>query len=169
MKYNLVTISSDYCNYLRKFDNKVSYNFANKESRPFVGVLFEINKLKYFAPLSSPKPKHVTMKNQIDFYKINNGKLGVINFNNMIPVIEGCYNIIDLSKSKSSILKRDKVYYILLDKQLRWLIRNGNNINKKAKLLYDKKLSDTLNSSISSRCCNFKLLEIKCNEYMINI
>ena len=53
------------------------------ELRPFVGVLLEINKCKYFAPLSSPKPKHIKMKNQVDFYKIDSGKLGAINLNNM--------------------------------------------------------------------------------------
>lgn len=56
-----------------------------------MGVLFEINSCKYFAPLSSPKAKHMLMKNQIDFYKIDRGKLGAINLNNMIPVIDGEY------------------------------------------------------------------------------
>lgn len=41
---------------------------------------------EYIAPLGSLKPKHLTMKNNIDFIKIDNGKLGVINLNNMIPV-----------------------------------------------------------------------------------
>ena len=47
--------------------------------------------MKYFAPLSSPKQKHLKMKNDIDFYKLSNGKLGAINFNNMIPVPDGSY------------------------------------------------------------------------------
>ena len=64
--YNLVTVSSRYCEYLRKYDYRVSYNSNEKNTRPFVGVLFEINEYKYFAPLSSPKPKHLTMKNNID-------------------------------------------------------------------------------------------------------
>lgn len=42
--------------------------------------------MTYFAPLSSPKPKHLTMnKNMVDIWKIEDGKLGVVNFNNMIP------------------------------------------------------------------------------------
>ena len=43
--------------YLRNFDYRVSYNANEKELRPFVGVLFEIGEIKYFAPLSSPKYK----------------------------------------------------------------------------------------------------------------
>ena len=82
----LVIVDSNYCDYLRKFDNKVVYNYTNKSTRPFIGVLFNVGNIEYFAPLSSPKAKHLTMKNKIDFIKVDNGKLGVVNFNNMIPV-----------------------------------------------------------------------------------
>ena len=37
----LVKIDSNYCDYLRKYDSKVPYNFDRKRNRPFVGVLFE--------------------------------------------------------------------------------------------------------------------------------
>lgn len=50
------------------------------------GILFTVNGFHYYAPLTSPKPKHLQMKNQIDFLKINQGQWGAINFNNMIPV-----------------------------------------------------------------------------------
>ena len=86
LNLKLVRVNSDYCDYLRKFDNKVAYNKNQKELRPFVGVLFIIGNMEYFAPLSSPKAKHLKMKNTMDFFKIDNGKLGAINFNNMIPV-----------------------------------------------------------------------------------
>ena len=79
----LVRLYTDYCNYLRKFDEKVPYNYNEKELRPFIGVLFTIDSLMYFAPLSSPKPKHQKLKSKLDFLKIDNGKLGVINFNNI--------------------------------------------------------------------------------------
>ena len=70
----LVRLDTKYCDYLREFDNKVPYNYNEKELRPFVGVLFKIDKLMYFAPLSSPKPKHLKLKSKLDFLKINNGK-----------------------------------------------------------------------------------------------
>lgn len=63
----LVRIDSEYCNYLRLFDNKVPYNYNEKELRPFIGVLFEVNDCKYFAPLSSPKPKYLKLKSKLDF------------------------------------------------------------------------------------------------------
>ena len=51
----IVKVNTKYCNYLRKYDNKVVYNIGIKELRPFIGVLFKVNKYEYFAPLSSPK------------------------------------------------------------------------------------------------------------------
>ena len=86
LNLEIVIVDSDYCDYLRQFDNKVAYNKHKKELRPFIGILFEIDTCKYFAPLSSPKPKHRKMKNMIDFFKIKDGELGAVNFNNMIPV-----------------------------------------------------------------------------------
>ncbi len=79
----IVIVNSDYCDYLREFDTKVSYNKYQKELRPFIGILFQINSCQYFAPLSSPKLKHKSMKNTIDFFKIKNGELGAVNFNNI--------------------------------------------------------------------------------------
>lgn len=84
----LVRLDEKYCEYLRKYDNKVPYSYDKKKLRPFIGVLFEMNNCKYFAPLSSPKPKHKTMKTTLDFLKIAHGKWGAINFNNMLPVTE---------------------------------------------------------------------------------
>jgi len=89
----LVQIESDYCDYLRKFDKRVPYNFGEKETRPFVGILFSVESKLYFAPISSPKIKHLKMKETIDFMKLDNGNLGAINFNNMIPVSEKFYKV----------------------------------------------------------------------------
>ena len=42
----------------------------HKESRPFVGIVVICRDQKYCIPLTSPKPKHDTMKNGKDFSKI---------------------------------------------------------------------------------------------------
>lgn len=99
----IVRVNTDYCDYLRKFDNKVSYNKFEKELRPFIGILFQIDTCEYFAQLSSPKPKHKNMKNTIDFFKIKDGELGAVNFNNMIPVNENNYSLVDLNKETLTI------------------------------------------------------------------
>ncbi len=162
-KLIIVRLDSKYCDYLREFDNKVPYNYSKKELRPFVGVLFKINKCMYFAPLSSPKPKHLKMKSTIDFLKIDNGKLGAINFNNMLPVKKK--NIIILDLNKNPLNKSEEKYLNLLKNQLYWLNRNSERLYKKSKKLYDKYLNNTLKENVAKRCCNFKLLEDKCNKY----
>ena len=65
----IVKIDSNYCNFLRNYDKKVPYNAGSKELRSFVGILFMVEKFEYFAPLSSSKPKHQTIKNTLDIIK----------------------------------------------------------------------------------------------------
>lgn len=159
----LVKVDTNYCNYLRKYDSKVPYNYDEKKDRPFVGVLFEVEKFKYFAPLSSPKKKHLMMHSTIDFLKIDGGKLGAINFNNMIPVTEN--NIIKIELNKPGKNLANERYLKLLKEQLYWLNRNDAKLFESSRKLYNKYISGTLNSRIAKRCCNFILLEQKCLEY----
>ncbi len=165
MKYNfiLVRIDSNYCDYLRSFDKRVMYNKDKKELRPFVGVIFKIGNIEYFAPLASPKLKHLTMRNNLDFLKINGGSLGVINFNNMIPVLKSNYTLIDLNTVPTN--NKERTYYYLLMAQLSWLNAHSMQVIKKAKHLYNLYLTDKIYISLKNRCCNFSLLEEKCLEY----
>lgn len=159
----LIRVDTKYCDYLREFDSKVSYNKYEKELRPFIGVLFTIENIEYFAPLASPKPKHLKMRNTIDFFKIKQGELGAINFNNMIPVKENNYKLIDLDKIP--ITNEEKKYQKLLKEQLDWLNENYIQVKNKAFNLYNLYNKNRLSENIKSRCCNFKLLEKKCIEY----
>ena len=160
-KLRIVKVDSLYCDYLRKYDNKVSYNAGTKDLRPFIGVLFTIGKCEYFAPLSSPK--HKSLRNTLDLIKINNGELGVVNFNNMIPVTSNNYIEFDLDKKTN---KKSEMFRIeLLRNQLRWLSANKKEINTKSKLLYNLYKADKLPENVRDRCCNFPLLEEKCKEY----
>ena len=159
----IVRVDSNYCDYLRRYDNKVSYNKNEKELRPFIGILFKIDIYEYFAPLSSPKPKHKNMKNTLDFFKIKNGELGAVNFNNMIPVNENDYALIDLNKKTNN--SGEKKYQKLLREQLNWLNKNYNQVKDKSYKLYSLYNNWKLPKNVIERCCNFKLLEVKCAEY----
>ena len=161
--FKIVKVDSNYCDYLRKFDNKVAYNAGSKEMRPFIGILFVVDNFEYFAPLSSPKIKHIHMKNNLDFIKIDKGNLGVVNFNNMIPVTQKNYELLDLKSTpkNTSELK----WQNLLKTQLLWLNKNIKNVKGKAFNLYNKYKNNTLDERIKKRCCNFILLEKKCREY----
>lgn len=159
----IVRVNPEYCYYLRKYDNKVAYNKNEKELRPFIGILFKIDTCEYFAPLSSPKLKHKNMKNTVDFFKIKDGELGAVNFNNMIPVMKRDYTIVDLNKETLTI--SELKYQKLLRMQLNWLNENYYQVKNKSFKLYKLYNSGKLPQNIKDRCCNFKLLEEKCIEY----
>lgn len=165
MIFNLkiVRVNSNYCDYLREFDNRVSYNKNEKELRPFIGVLFVIDNCEYFAPLSSPKAKHIKMKNTVDFFKIKDGELGAVNFNNMIPVTSKDYTIVELNKETLTLAELK--YQKLLKEQLNWLNANYNQVKNKSFKLYELYNNGKLSENIKARCCNFKLLEEKCIAY----
>nr|MBP3259072.1 type III toxin-antitoxin system ToxN/AbiQ family toxin [Bacilli bacterium] len=105
----IVKVNSKYCDYLRKYDSKVPYNSGLKELRPFIGVLFYIDNMMYFAPLSSPKPKHQRLRAKPDLIKIDDGKLGVVNLNNMIPVKENLIELIDLDRTSDDISEKQYI------------------------------------------------------------
>lgn len=155
-------IKDDYIEFLRKIDSKVPDN--KHEKRPFVGIVFSINNINYYIPLSSPKPKHKTMKNNKDFRKINGGEYGVINYNNMLPVVEEALIEFNIQKEP------DYKYRNLLQNQYRIIKSDFDKITKAAYDLYifceiDDKNLKPYESAIKNRCCNFKILESYCNTY----
>lgn len=166
MSFSFYQADSNYCDFLRETDPCVPYTRDEKKNRPFIGIVVEVNGFNYYAPLSSPKEKHLQMKNQIDFIKINNGKLGAINFNNMIPIHISCLKPIDIN-IKPTDDKSTKEYKNLLADQLYWCNKSENvlSIRKKAKGLYKTVIKKTGSKSLLKRCCDFRLDEIQYLRY----
>ena len=155
-------ITDDYIAFLRTFDTKVAEN--KHEARPYVGVVLEINGVNYYAPFTSPKPKHQKMKNGKDFRKINQGIYGAINFNNMIPVVAEALIEIDINNMD------DEKYKNLLLNQLNYVRADKKQIEKVASELHTLllKSDDELSKydlQVKQRCCNIKLLEEKFLNY----
>lgn len=71
MNLSFYTVSSAYCDFLRKTDPCVPFTMDSKSVRPFVGIVFSINGFQYYAPLTSPKKKHLHMKSQIYAKEMN--------------------------------------------------------------------------------------------------
>lgn len=163
----IVQVDYKYCNYLRELDDKVPFNSGLKRNRPFIGVLFKVEDVEYFVPLSSPKEKHKKMKNTMDFLKIDGGKLGAINYNNMIPVNNKCYK--ELNLLTKGLTESEYKYHHMLYLQLLWLNRNYEIVVKRAINLYICYKNNQLKKSIKDRCCNFTLLEEKCKLYGTDI
>lgn len=163
MHLKLYFIDDRYVEYLRKYDRKVLFNkFGN---RPYIGIILEINSKLYFSPLSSPKLKHKTMKTKIDFIKINEGELGIINLNNSIPIKLEYANLINIKLLKNSNDILDRKYGLLCENQIKWCNNNEYKIKEKFRKLYNHFITDKLPDNVKNRCCDFKLLEDKMELY----
>ncbi|MCU9998274.1 type III toxin-antitoxin system ToxN/AbiQ family toxin [[Pasteurella] aerogenes] len=85
----LFHINGDYVKYLKSFDNNVQNNYDNSvRKKPYVGVVLNMNGKDYFAPLTSPKDKHLKLRDSdpTTFKIKHNGKfIGSVLLNNMIP------------------------------------------------------------------------------------
>ena len=97
------------------------------------------------------------MKNSLDFIKIENGNLGAINLNNMIPVCERAILELDIAKE-------EEPYRNLLYGQMRFINKHSEEICEKARKLY---ISVTkYHSYLEKRCAKFKALEEKSQLYV---
>lgn len=161
-RLNLYLIDMKYIRNLARADDHVMSVSPQKgkQTRPFVGIVIVCGTQKYCIPLSSPKPKHSSMKNDVDFTKIMDEEklIGVLNFNNMIPVDESCVIPLNLRiTEKDDAAARN--YKRMAIKQLNWCRRNQEAIIKKANKLYTMVQSEIAGGVLKKRCCDFKKLE----------
>lgn len=155
-------IDSAYIKYLTTFEEHL---FRNKKitqdfSRKYVGIILEINGFKYFAPLSSFKPKHKRLCETVDFIKI--GIYAVLNLNNMFPAP------MNLCKNVSIENIQNEHYRNLIRAEYRIIKQKTELITENAKSVYERKMINDGKSKLSQRCNDFKLLEQKCREYKVN-
>lgn len=125
-KLKFYTIRYSYINYL---SNRHS-NVRLKSGRAYVGVVFTMGNFNYFAPLCSPKKKSKSWTNaKKDIYLIDNGKLGFLDFANMIPIHPSNLFPMDFSKLEQK-------YSRLLQKQYIQVNKNSSVILNKARRVY---------------------------------
>ncbi len=100
------------------------------------------------------------MKNDIDFTRIFHDEklIGVMNFNNMIPVDDSVITKMNVKINKNDSAET-KAYKNLCSNELDWVQKNQDAIIKKANKLYDMINSDKANNNLRKRCLDFKKLE----------
>jgi protein AbiQ len=152
----LYRINSKYINYLRSVDKKVQFNKQAK--RPYVGIVLYVGEYRYFAPLESPKDNHKNIKSGKHLVKIDNGNLGLIGFNNMIPINDLALIEFDINA------ETDVKYAELLKRQVTWLNKNKATIYDHANKTYYSVANNT-NKFLVSISCNFKNLEKASKKY----
>ena len=169
-KLNWYIIDREYVEYLKKCDNRVQNIDYGKSSKPYLGIVLNINNFDYYVPISSAKQKHYTMSENTDFVKITDGRriLSAINLNNMIPILDKDVNLLkysDISNYYNFENESDKLKYISLLRREMLIINNRKeDIVNRANNLYKTKY-EMPKSKMARRCCEFELLEEKCIEY----
>ena len=162
-RLNIYTVNMKYIRNLHNADDKV-FSVSpqtGKSNRPFIGIILICEDKYYCVPLSSPKEKHKRMKNDVDFMKItdSDGKLiGVLDFNNMIPVREDLVQKIDIKIRASDSYETIRCKNLIID-QLNFCRKNQDMIISRANKLYRIINKKNVSVSLKKRCLKFKKLE----------
>lgn len=178
----LYSIKSEYIEYLRLFEpNRIMKSKGDNyvKNRKYVGV-FELNGFHYFAPLSSPKEgkdymidenneiKMLRGTNVASHYIINHdhGKidlLGEIKFNNMLPVPLEEAEVVNIKEESDFHYKR------LISKQAKYIKdKSSMLIHRHARRLYEIYEKGFEVSYLKNICPDYRSLEQKCSEWLIN-
>jgi protein AbiQ len=169
---DIVYISEKYTNFLRENgDPRVSYNKEDAYHRPYLGVLFIVNKSLFFAPLTSSnkgkKLKDNPKKENLTFFPLDDCRLGGINLNNMIPVVEGVYKSVDYEIFPKDS-ERVKTRKEKLNAQKKIVDENEKHIRRKARILYNLKTSGLLYENYDKITCDFLKLEKVASLYVVS-
>lgn len=138
----------------------LGYKSAGNKNRrrPYVGVVLYVGVFRYFVPMESPKPNHVNIKAGKHILKLDGGKLGLLGFNNMLPVPESALISFDINNEP------DRQYAELLKRQVTYCNRNKADILSHASRTYYN-VVNRKNAFLLKICCDFKKLEKACGEY----
>lgn len=151
-------VNEDYIEYLRQYDNHVSWN--KEEKRPYIGIVLKIENYLYFAPLYSYKASYEKYKNNSSFIRIEDRKgkfVSILRFSQMIPVPTKAIKLLDFNS-------RGDKYRDLLEAENDFINHNREIIYSKARKTY-KNVVKAETSFFKDISCDFKLLEQKSNMY----
>ena len=149
-------IDDKYIRFLKSRDNRVQDNKGRR--RPYVGVVLYVGDFRYFVPMESPKPNHANIKPGRHILKLDGGKLGLLGFNNMIPVNDAALIEFDIDSEP------DRKYAELLRRQVTYINKNKANVLGHASSTYYNVVNKK-NAFLLRICCDFKKLEYACVHY----
>ena len=178
-KIHLYIIDDEYIKFLSQHDSKVcdSKIGKRKHTRKYIGAVLVINSIKYFAPLSSPKPKDyepdgkTIRKDPIFLTRIitkdetgQDELKGRILIANMIPMNDIAAKRYDITAEK------DLRYKQLIIKEMEFITKNRLEIYRKAQLIYRQKEAEKNLRNVPKylpQTINFKTLENVYKKYKL--
>lgn len=149
-------IEDKYVHYLKSRDTRVQDNKGRR--RPYVGVVLYVGSYRYFVPMESPKPNHVNIKAGHHIMKLDGGQLGLLGFNNMLPVPDCALISFDIEAEP------DQKYAELLRRQAVFINRNRASVLDHAAKTYFQVVNKK-NAFYLKICCDFRKLERACDRY----
>lgn len=158
-KLDFYIIDNDYLEYLQKYGDKKVPNHDYKNTKFYVGIVLNIAKYKYFAPVSSFKIQQKT-NYLIEIYdkKLKSMKISSsVRCCFMIPIDETLIQRFCIN-SYNKVQDRG-----LIRKELEWCRKHANDIERLAEKVY--KWGTNEHSYQYKNCCDFKKLELAYNNY----
>lgn len=149
-------VSDKYVRFLKSRDSRVQDNKDRR--RPYVGVVLYVGDFRYFVPMESPKPNHANIKPGRHIMKLDDGKLGLLGFNNMVPVHDSALIPFEISDEP------DAKYAELLRRQVSYINRHKADVLAHASQTYYSAVTKK-NKFLLGICCDFKKLELACRQY----
>lgn len=108
--------------------------------------------------MESPKPNHAKLKPGRHIMKLDDGQLGLLGFNNMIPIHDAALIPFDIDA------ETDRKYADLLRRQVSFINRNKASVMDHASSTYYGVVKQR-NRFLLKICCDFKKLERACDRF----
>lgn len=178
-KLKFVNVDVDYLKELHTASQEVYYRENDYDKKPYLGILFTTENMKYVIPLTSAKQKHKKWKNieqdrfliyeMVDPFVLGSKDiwtnvedtsrvkhiLSAIDVKKMIPVVDDAISYVNINITPQDT-NEERNYKILLNKEYTFCLKIIDDIIKKADKVYSKQINT---GKIQKFCCDFKALE----------
>ena len=143
-------------------DRRVSKNNNVDYKRAYCGIIVSENNNKFFIPMTHKIDDNPSLENTVFMLqRLKKGKrvrdIGMLLFNNAIPVKEGTYTMVDTT-IKVTDSNEEKKYKCLLQTQLKAIRKYEEIINFRFNKLLERKKNGKLSKIEETRTCNFDAL-----------
>lgn len=156
-QFMIYNVDYEYRKYLYNYDNRVNL----KANRRYTGIIIVLDHYKYFVPLTSRPLRDDGRKRNsrttVEIYDEQNELIAALLINNMIPVPDSCFELVDIPNDKDKDYLNSEYFYIRRSDVKKEIINKVEKVYRQVKWHQD--------SFMARFCCDFKLLESKCDDY----
>ncbi len=173
--FKIYSVSDKYIDYLRAFEPNVYSNKQDSRShtRKYIGTVLEINQMKYYVPMSSPKESDyrvagnglVIKKSIVPIIRVTEKRNGIkqlkgtLRISHMIPVPESELTLYDLDNEP------DDDYKALVQSEAVFIRKNAVKIRSYAELLYKQKRMNDETAGYVKTALDYIKLEELCRRF----